>query len=242
MNVVITAGARVDGEFASRIGTDVKALARIGNRTMLRATIDAARGAGATKIAVVGGAEVHAACRDGVDRTIDEADGATNLRRALNAWESARPLLYLTSDMPFINAPALRAFVEAVPPDSLALALTGCAEFERRFPGAPPSGVELAGDRVVNGGAFWMPPHAAARIEAFAVPFFNARKSVMRMAALLGPVFCLRFALRRLSVAALERHAQRVLGIPACAIRGASPDLAYDVDTFQEYVYAFERA
>jgi len=66
VNAVITAGARVDGEFAGRIGTDVKALARIGNRTMLQASIEAARGAGATRIAVVGGAEIRAACGERV--------------------------------------------------------------------------------------------------------------------------------------------------------------------------------
>jgi GTP:adenosylcobinamide-phosphate guanylyltransferase len=243
LNAVITAGARVSGEFARRTGTDVKALARIGNRSMLEATIEAARGAGVTRIAVVGGAEVRAACGDSVDRAIDEADdGESNIRRALSAWDPGAPLLYLTSDMPFINAQALRAFLQAVPSDALALALTDCADFERRFAGAPAFGIDLAGERVVNGGAFWIPPNAAARIETFAVRFFSARKSAARMAALVGPVFCLRFMLRRLSIEALERHAQHLLGIPARAIRGASPDLAYDVDTLEEYVYAAEHA
>jgi len=144
--------------------------------------------------------------------------------------------------MPFIDALALRALLQRVPSDALALPLTDCADFERRFPSAPPFGVELAGERVVNGGAFWIPPYGAAKIEAFAVRFFNARKSVPRMAALLGPLLCVRFALRRLSIEVLERRAHHVLGIPARAIRGASPDIAYDVDTYEEYVYAAERA
>jgi hypothetical protein len=242
LNAVITTGARVDGEFARRIGTDVKALARIGDRTMLEATIEAARAAGVTRIAVIGGAEVRAACGAIVDSFVDEADGGTNIRRALRAWEPDAPLLYLTSDMPFIHAQALRAFLQAVPPDALALPLTDCAGFERRFPGAPAFGIELAGERVVNGGAFWIPPNAAAKIEAFAVRFFSARKSLTRMATVLGPVFCVRFMLRRLSIEALELHAQRLLGIPARAIRGAPPDLAYDVDTLEEYDYAAEHA
>ncbi|HET9393010.1 MAG TPA: nucleotidyltransferase family protein [Candidatus Rubrimentiphilum sp.] len=242
MNGVITAGARVDGEFARRIGTDVKALARIGGRTMLQAAIESARAAGVTRLAVIGGPEVRAACAGSADRFIEEGDGETNIRRALEAWESDAPLLYLTSDMPFIHAQALLAFLEAVPPDALALPLTSCAVFERRFPGAPPFGVAIGGERVVNGGAFWIPPNAAATVASFAVRFFSARKSVMRMAVLLGPVFCVRFMLRRLSIAALEQHAHHVLGIPARAIRDAPPDLAYDVDTLEEYDYAAEHA
>jgi len=44
--------------------------------------------------------------------------------------------------------------------------------------------------------------------------------------------------MRRLTIAALERQARRRLGVPAFAIRGASPDLAYDIDTLDEYTYA----
>lgn len=242
MNAVITAGARVDGEFAQRIGTRVKALARIGDRSMLGAAIEAARSAGATGIAVVGGREVRDACGHLVERIIDESDsGAVNLRRAFTAWDDDAPLLYLTSDMPFISAQGLCAFMKAFPPDCLAVPVTDCAAFERQFPGAPPFGIEIGGERVVNGGAFWIPARARARVESLAIRFFNARKSIPRMAALLGPVLCLRFALRRISIAALEREAQRKLGIPARAVRGASPELAYDVDTLEEYVYAAER-
>jgi GTP:adenosylcobinamide-phosphate guanylyltransferase len=239
MNAVITAGARVDGEFARRIGTRVKALAAIGSRSMLSATIQAARGAGVTRLAVVGGAEVRAACVDDADAFIEESeDGAENISRALRAWSADMPLLYLTSDMPFVSANALREFIAGVPSGSLAIPLTDCAAFERRFPGAPAFGIEVGGERVVNGGAFWIPPNAAGKIDALAIKFFRARKSVARMAWLLGPRLCLRFALRRLTIAALESEAKRQLQFPARAIRGAPPELAYDVDTLEEYVYA----
>jgi len=243
VNAVITAGARVDGEFAKRIGTSVKALARIGDRSMLGAVIDAVRAAGAARIAVVGGDDVRAACGGTVDAIIEESEsGAVNLQRALAAWGGEGELLYLTSDMPFVNAAALRGFIDAVPRDSLAIPITDCATFEQRFPGAPPFGTAIAGERIVNGGAFWIPAGAAKRVESLAVQFFNARKSIPRMAMLLGPALCIRFALRRVSIAALEREAQHKLGIPAMAIRGAPPELAYDVDTLDEYLYAAERA
>ncbi len=243
MNAVITAGARVDGEFARRIGTPVKALARIGGRTLLAAGIDAARDAGVTRIAVIGGSDVREACGHSVDAVIEESQsGAANLQRALNAWSSGEPLLYMTSDMPFIYGAVLRRFIEAVPPDALAVPITACRDFERRFPGAPPFGIEIGGERIVNGGVFWIPAGAAPAVEKLAMRFFDARKSVARMALLLGPALALQFALRRLSILALERQARHRLGIPAMAIRGASPELAYDIDTLDEYVYAEARA
>jgi len=240
---VITAGGRVEGEFAAAIGTDVKALAPFLESTLLARTIDAVRDLGIERIAVIGGEAVRAACEQQVQRVIQEsASGSENLLRALHAWDNDAPVLYLTSDMPFITSQALRSFIDAVPAATLALALTEFADFERQFPGAPPFGITLAGEKVVNGGAFVIPSRCAQNIERFAVRFFDARKSVWGMARLTGPALLLQFVLRRLSVAKLERHARRLLGIPARAVRNAPPELAYDVDVLEEYRYAVERA
>ena len=240
---VITAGGRVEGEFARALGTPVKALAPYRGTTFLQITIDALRGAGVERIAVVGGEEVRRACDGAVERVVDESsDGAENLRRALYAWDADEPLLYLTSDMPFLTGAALRAFLDRVPPATLALPLAEWSDFVQRFPDAPPFGVTLAGERVVNGGAFVIPAHAQERIAGVAARFFDARKSVWRMARLAGPLLLLQFALRRLGVAQLEAHARRLLGIPATAVRRAAPELGYDVDVLEEYRYAIARA
>lgn len=238
-SAVITAGGRVEGEFARLIGTNVKALAALHGTTLLERAIAAARGAGAERIAVIGGEEVRTACAHLVERVIEEDErGAVNLQRALHAWSDDEPLLYLTSDMPFVTGDALRTFLAAAPERALALPLTEWRDFERRFPQAPPFGITLAGERVVNGGAFVIPAGAAAAVEHAAARFFDARKSVWRMARLAGPALLLQFALKQLRVGALEARAQRLLGIPARAVRNAAPELAYDVDILEEYRYA----
>jgi CTP:molybdopterin cytidylyltransferase MocA len=239
LRAVITAGGRVDGEFARTLGTAVKALAPFRGKTFLQLTVEALRGIGIDDIAVVGGSEVRTACASSVERVIDESsDGAENLRRALHAWDGSGALLYLTSDMPFISAAALQAFLDRVQGETLALPLSEWQDFNRRFPGAPPFGVTLGGEKVVNGGAFHIPQGAQDRVERFAMKFFDARKSVWQMARLTGPLLLLQFAFRRLGVAQLESHARRLLGIPAHAVRNAPPELAYDVDVLEEYRYA----
>ncbi len=240
---VITAGGRVDGEFARVIGTDVKALAPFRESTLLQRTITAVRDAGIRRIAVVGGTQVRAACGGMVESILDEgADGSQNILLALRAWNDRYPLLYLTSDMPYVADGPLRAFVDAVPEDTLALPLSEWNDFTQRFPDAPPYGVTLAGERVVNGGVFAVPAGAAAHVERFATEFFEARKNVWRMARLTGPMLLVQFALHRLGIAQLEVHAHRLLGIPAKAIRNAPPELAYDVDELEEYRYAAHHA
>lgn len=242
-NGVITAGGRIDGAFAQQIGTRVKALAPFAGSTFLNRTIAAMRDAGVERIAVVGGDEVRRACSEHVEQIVHESDdGAENLRRALHAWNGEAPLLYATSDMPFITGAALRAFAEAAPPGALALPLTEWDDFTRRFPEAPPFGITLAGQKVVNGGVFAIPADAVPRIESFARRFFDARKSPLQMARLTGPLLLLQFLFKRLSVAQLEIHAQRLLRIPARAVRSAPPELAYDVDVLEEYRYALDHA
>lgn len=240
MKAVITAGGRIDGAFATEAGTYVKALAPIRGVSMLDRIIEALRASGAERVAVIGGAEVRAACDKRVERVIDETpSGSENMLRALHAWpDDGERLVYATSDLPYITPFAIAAFLARVPDDTLAIALSGHDAFCRRFPGAPRFGITLAGERIVNGGVFTVPPGSMQRLTAIATGFFEARKRPWRMASLVGPSILFRFLLRRLSVADLETRALRVLSMPARAIRDCAPELAYDVDTFEEYKYA----
>lgn len=209
---------------------------------MLDAAIDAARGAGARDVAVIGGDEVRAA-GPSADRIIPEApSGAQNVLSALAAWNDREPLVYLTSDMPYVTADALKTFISRVPPASIAMAVAEEAAFVRRFPNPPAHGVRLGSEYITNGGAFFLPAGSRDAVRSLATRFFDARKSLTRMALLLGPRLLWRFAMRRLTIHDLEAHAFRVLNIPAFAVRDCAPELAFDVDTFGEYEYALRQA
>jgi CTP:molybdopterin cytidylyltransferase MocA len=239
VKAVITAGGLIDGEFAAAAGTDVKALVSIRGVTMLQQAMDALRGAGVTQIAVVGGDEVKRACGSTVDRFVDEGpSGSENLLRALRAWPDNERLLYATSDLPYVTAAAVTDFVDRAGQGTLAVALAEFAEFSARFPGAPPFGIKLAGERVVNGGLFSIPSGAGEKLAAIATRFFEARKKPWRMASLVGPAVLVRFLSGRLRVSDLETMALHVLQVPAQALRGCAPELAFDVDTIVEYRYA----
>ena len=243
MRAVITTGGRIEGAYAARASASIKALAKVRGISMLQRSLDALRGAGIERVAVVGGREVRALCAARVECFVDESDrGAENVDRALHAWNDDEDLLYLTSDLPYISAEALREFLRFVPGGALAMPLTSHEAFQSRFPGAPPYGVRLGHERVVNGGVFAIPSGAIRGIAGAAQALFDARKSPWRMARLVGPTMLARLMFGRLSVAALEAHAGRVLGFPAIAIRESPPELGYDADTLAEYEYACTHA
>jgi len=238
MDAVITAGGRVGPPFAGIIGTTVKALAVVGGASMLERAIAAARGAGARQVAVIGGHEVRSSCGHLIDRFVDEApSGSENVRRALNVFVDSE-FLYLTSDLPFISALALRSFMDRVPAGAIGMPLADADAYETRFPDAPAHAAVIGGERVANGSAFLIPARAASVIRSIAQQFFNARKNVVRMACLLGPQLLFKYALRRLRILDIETRAAVVLGFPAHAIRDCAPELCYDVDDLGDYQYA----
>jgi GTP:adenosylcobinamide-phosphate guanylyltransferase len=237
MDAVITAGGRVGPPLADLIGTTVKALAVVDGMTMLERAIAAARDAGAQRIAVVCGEEARRTCANLVDATVDEAEsGAENVRRALAVFD--RDILYLTSDLPFIRASAVTDFLARVPRGAIAMPLANAGAYESRFPDAPAHATVIGGERIANGSAFWIPTGAAAAITSAAQRFFDARKSLLRMARLLGPQLMFKHATRRLRIADIERRAARVFGFPTHAIRDCAPELCFDVDDLTDYRYA----
>jgi CTP:molybdopterin cytidylyltransferase MocA len=240
MIAAITAGGRVDGELANAMGTAVKALAPIGGSTPLEAAISGARAAGAERIVVIGGNEVRARVEDRVDAVIDESsDGRENIRRAIGA-SGDKPFLLLASDMPFLSDAAVAAFVTRARAADVALPLADAGAYAARYPGAPPHATNLGRERIVNGSVVYFGPGVAPRVLEISQRLFVARKSLVRMAVLLGPALLLRFLTRTLAIEHIEARATQLFGIRAHAVRDSDPGLCFDIDSIEDYRYACE--
>lgn len=241
MDATITAGGRIAGSFAQTIGTTIKALAPMGERRLVDLAIDAARSAGAERIALVGGDAVRAHCGDRVDRFIAESSsGFVNIKSAIQAWGNER-ILYLTSDLPFVSGSGVRDFVARSGDALVAMPLASEDDYGRRFPGAPPHVMTLGTRRFASGSVFLLTPPALAPLWPMLEGLFAGRKNALAMAAMLGPALLLRFLFRRLRVEDIERRAARVIGGRACAVWDADPGLCFDIDVESEWAYALER-
>ena len=239
MIAAITAGGRVAGDLARAIGTDVKALAPFGDGTLLDRAIRAAREAGARRIAVIGGDAVRAHCATcDVDETIAESsDGRENIRKAIETG-ATESLLLMTSDMPFVSGAAVGAFLARTAGADVALPLATAEAYEAAYAGAPPHVTTIGTERIANGSVVYFGPGIAPRVLDPAQRLFEARKSLLRMAALLGVPLLARFAFGRLKIEHVEARARALLGIDARAVRNADPSLCFDVDTAEDYRYA----
>jgi hypothetical protein len=240
IRAVITAGGRVDDAFAASIGTPVKALAPFGSGVLIDPILAAIGEAGIADAAVI--ADPAAGLRlPGNVRLVPAAQsGAANVTLALDAWPDG-DLLFATSDLPFVTTPELIAFLAASAEYDLTMPLASAAAYEAAFPGAPPHIMTLGGERIASGSVFFIGRSARAQVRAIAGRFFDARKSAIGMARLLGPALLLRYLVRRLHIAHVEQRAASAFGVRAAAIRDSGPGLSYDVDTLADYRYACAR-
>ena len=241
MIAAITAGGRVEGPLAAAMGTRIKALAPIGGARLVDRSIEAARAAGAKRVIVIGGKEIRAHCEGRVEEIVSEtSQGRENLRLAIEAAGN-EALLLLTSDLPFVSSDAAHDFLERAHGSDLALPLATEDDYLRAYPGAPPHVTRVGRERVANGSVAYLAPGVGSKVLEIAQRLFDARKSIPRMATLLGPALLLRFVTNRLEIEHIERRAQSVFGIDARAVRDASPNLCFDVDTLEDYRYALDR-
>ena len=244
-DVVLPAGGRIAGEFARASGQEIKALIALGNQTVLRHCIETLRATGRIgNIVVVGPEETQMEARmAGADAALPEGgSGPENFFRGLDWLEQnsgGNRVLIAATDLPFLTEDALIRFLDACPKSAeVAVPVISQAAMEARFPGLPGEYVPLREGLVTTGCVFLVSPEVLRRNRAHIEAIFAARKNQIAMARLLGLNFILRYILRRLSIKDIEKQCRRILNCSGAAILDSAPELAFDMDTPEEYVYA----
>jgi len=250
VDAILPAAGRISGDFAAEAGAGVKALIELGGRTVLERTIAALRATGRIgRIVVIGPEEVtaHPAAR-AADAALPEGgeSGPSNIRRGLEwvrdaSGGHADRVLIVTTDLPFITPEAITRFLDACPLDlDICIPLLRREEFEARFPDFPLEYVRLRDGEWTMGCAFLVNPEAIIAHRARIEQVFALRKSQLGMMRLLGPLFIVRFLLKRLTIKDIEQRCLDILGCTGGAIHGCPPELTFDIDLPREYRYAVE--
>lgn len=245
-DAILPAGGRIDPEFAKQVGTDVKALIRFEDRSILERTLAALKGTGwVGRTIVIGGPEVHRS--EGgrmADALLEEgSSGPDNILRGLR-YLLAQPnppskVLVVTTDLPFLTPSLLDRFIELCPKDrDICVPLISRREWDARFPSSTATFVKLADGEWTTGCAYLIDVRALQNAMPQIERVFANRKSPIGMAKLLGPAFLAKFLTKRLTVADVEKKIQSMLGCTGAAVRNAPPELSYDIDYADDYEYA----
>ncbi len=240
----ITAGGLLHGEMRERAGTSVKALVKIGEKTLLEGTIDALRGSGSIgRIILIAPGEL----RDSpLLRVIDhyiEADlnGVENIRKGLEYYSDCKYAVLCSSDLPFITAEAVSDFLARCPETaSVCYPVFEKEEIDPAIRPGVPSYIRLKEGHFTGGSIFRL--EVARCLESISQigKSFNARKSAVGMARLLGFSVLLKFFLGTLSYSDLQKRCEEIICAPVALIRGCSAGITIDIDDGASYDFALE--
>ncbi len=239
VDAVILAAGRFRHDEAARVGSELKALIRVGNTTPLQMILAAARRASSIRRIVVVGPSSIGTMVTGAELWLDErASGAENALAGLRASETRRTLL-TASDLPFVTATHIDDFLSRVPDDAdFAYPVYEREQFLAAFPGGRTKFAHIGDAHWTGGSLCVVTTELALAHEQLLVRCFAARRSQVAMASLLGLPILARHMLGRLSVEHVVQRLSQLTGGKAIAVLGASPALAMDCDSMLDVDYA----
>lgn len=244
VDVVVLAGGRCSPEMAARTGCTERALIPWQGEPFLAHVLRAAHAFGRCgRVAVVGPPGVAAHLHPG-DLHVPERDTIVeNTFAALDALASRGRVLVTVSDNPLLTAATFDDLVaRSDPAAAVSVPALTQAQFLARFPGATNVCIRLRDGAHIGGCAVLLDAQALPRLRPAIARMLEARKSLLRSVGLLGPLFAVRFALGRATVAEVERRASRMAGAPVRFVRDCDPVFPIDIDDVAELDYLTEWA
>lgn len=241
-NAVITAGGRINGDFAAAANTSIKALIKIKERTLFAAVIEALRKSEVIdEIAVAAPIEIKDTpeMKD-VDHFIPaEKDGVKNIEMVLKKYENHSRIIFCTSDLPFITESAVQDFVARCPREaSICYPIYSKEEIPNRYRPGISSYIQLKDGEFTGGSIFMLNPSLCLSKIKEVGNSFNYRKSSIGLAKLLGWKVALKFILKICSLNDILNRACQIMGEPVTAVRGCHPSLTLDIDCMDSYNFA----
>lgn len=233
-DAVVLAGALAVPDPDAGDGAANRAMAKLGDKTMLQWVVDALRSSPSVgRLVAVG--QVSAV---GLDQVIEPGgDLVENLRRGIDAVGTDRPVLVASSDIPLLTPGAVEDFLgraESAGAD-LVYPIVPKAHCEARYPGLKRTYVRTADGIFTGGNLMLVRPQFVEQNWHTIAAAYACRKHTLKLARMIGLGVLARVLVGQLvpcvlRVSLLERAASRMLGARVAAVVSAYPEIGEDVD------------
>lgn len=255
MDAVLIAGGRAHAPLTDVGNHSVKGLFSLQGTTLIARVLHALRQSGVERIAVVGSELLlHALPALDIEIlfTVEGTEPVDNLLRGVErlGLPANAQFLHCAVDLPMLTGRALCEFWRTASPNAdVLVGWTPETAFVQRFPGAPYTAVRFAEGRFLSASVSVM---RVGFLES-QVPLLRrlaaARKSSGRVLWTLmrafhyhlltaGMPLAARFLTGRLALRRLPPIAERLMGAQLQFYLDAAPELAFDIDTEEDYRYA----
>lgn len=232
---VVLAGDSEDSKIVKGAVIPNKAFMQINGRNMVEYVLDCLkRTRGIADIAVLGPADRINARDWGVRCIPQQGDMIANVVAAAEIYKDGW-LLLSSCDIPLLTPQAVEDFVANCRGAEMYYPLVARADCEKIFPDMQRTWVSLK-DGVYTGGNLVLIRTSQVKVAAEpARAFFEARKSPLQLAGLIGPGTLLKLVMRRLTISEVEKKMSKILGIACKAVLTAYPEIGADVDKESDY-------
>ena len=239
MDVIVLAGEKRDNGSTAGEEKINKALFKIKDKHMIEYVIQTLRESSSIgRIAVVGPKEkLEPIIGDTVDFIIEGTDSIVkNILIALDYFSGEKEILIVTSDIPMITREAIEDFIERCRQKDVDLCYSIVEKKvnEEKYPGVRRTYARLWEGRFTGGNVFCVRPEIADKCKDFVEQMLEYRKSPAKMARVLGIGFLLRLVLGILTINAIQKKCESLLGIKGAAIISPYPEIGNDVDKLSD--------
>lgn len=246
MNVIVLAGNKKvnlgsadnnEKDINAQIGN--KALLKLKDKYMIEYIINTLRSSSLIgEISVVGPKEqLVPIIGDRVDYIVEGTDSiVTNGLLAMENFKNDKQVLITTSDIPMLTVEALEDFINK----ALGMQADLCYSVvdkkinDKKYPEVKRTYARLWEGQFTGGNIFLFNPEATERCKTFIEQMLEYRKSPAKMAMVLGFGFLIRMALGILTINAVQKKTERLLGIKGAVVISEYPEVGNDVDKISD--------
>lgn len=219
-----------------------KAFYRIKDKCMIEYVVETLRKSDSIeRIAVVGPKDKIESVIGGKADNIVEGKGSilSNIILALECFPKGNKILVVTSDIPMITGEAIEDFIaRCMEKDvDLCYSIVDKKVNDQKYPGIRRTYARLWEGRFTGGNVFYFDPGIKDKCRDFVEKMLEYRKSPAKMAGVLGFAFLLRLALGILTINAIEKKCESLLGISVAAVISPYPEISNDVDRLSDLEY-----
>jgi len=239
LNVIILAGQKKDSsnnEVEEKIN---KAFYKIKGKCMVEYVAETLRKSSyIDRIAVVGPKDkLEPVIGAFVDIIVEGTDSiVSNILLTLEHFPEEKEILIATSDIPMITRDAIEDFITRcrLKNVDLCYSIVDKKVNDRKYPGVRRTYARLWEGQFTGGNVFYFNPAVKDKCKDFVEKMLEYRKSPAKMAGVLGFWFLIRLALGILTINAIQRKCEVLLGIKGAAIISPYPEIGNDVDRLSD--------
>ncbi len=233
---IILSGGRLSRRMSRRFGVRVKSLIPYKGKTLLQIAIESALNSKTveTPVVVVGPKEVTVEVKrfSGQVELVYEGENVMeNAVRGARFFDFEGAFILISPDLPLLTGEDLDVFLGEIPAGvELAVPVIKREIFEEAFPNCPNKFAKLVNGHVTMASVFYATGDAIRKNLGLGRDAYRARKSILKLAIMLGFPLSIKAILGRLRLDDIEARVSQLTDCRAKGIFVGLPRLAYDID------------